>query len=134
MFLVDANVLSESTRREPNTKVLTWLDRHKRTFVVDPIVLGEIRLGILLLGPGKRRDALEEWFETVVKTVDCIPWDRSVSMRWAKLVADMKQRGTRLPVADSMIAATALTHNFVVATRNVDHFQRAGVTVVNPFK
>ena len=48
-FLVDANVLSEATRPEPNAPVLDWLERHERDLAVDPVVLGEIRFGILLL-------------------------------------------------------------------------------------
>jgi predicted nucleic acid-binding protein len=36
-------------------------------------------------------------------------------------------------VKDSLIAATALVHDLVVATRNRADFDKAGVKVVNPF-
>ena len=45
--LVDANVLSEPTKPEP--RVVDWLRGHEADLVIDPIVLGEIRFGILLL-------------------------------------------------------------------------------------
>ena len=48
MFLVDANVLSEATKPAPDPRVLKWLARHEREIAVDPIILGEIRFGILL--------------------------------------------------------------------------------------
>jgi predicted nucleic acid-binding protein len=35
--------------------------------------------------------------------------------------------------ADILIAATALTHDLKVATRNVRHFAPSGVEVINPF-
>jgi predicted nucleic acid-binding protein len=61
-FLVDANGLSEPTRPEPEPRVLAWLRRHERRVAVDPVILGEIRYGILLLPPGQRRSRLEAWF------------------------------------------------------------------------
>lgn len=38
-----------------------------------------------------------------------------------------------MPIKDSLIAATALVHDFVVATRNRTDFEKAGVEIVNPF-
>ena len=40
-FLVDANVLSEPTRVNPNREVVEWLRRHEREITIDPIILGE---------------------------------------------------------------------------------------------
>jgi predicted nucleic acid-binding protein len=38
-----------------------------------------------------------------------------------------------MPIKDSLIAATALTHDLAVVTRNRVDFARARVSVVNPF-
>jgi len=38
-----------------------------------------------------------------------------------------------MPVKDSLIAATALAHGLVVATRNTADYQSAGVPLVDPF-
>jgi len=38
-----------------------------------------------------------------------------------------------MPIKDSLIAATALVHGFVVVTRNTRDFTKAGVTVLDPF-
>jgi predicted nucleic acid-binding protein len=48
-YLVDANVLSEATRRDPDQRVLEWLQRNESELAVDPIIVGELRFGILLL-------------------------------------------------------------------------------------
>ena len=95
-YLVDANVLSEPTKPFPNAGVVAWLQRYERDIAVDPIILGAIRFGILLLPRGRRRTHLE-------------------------------------PVKDSLIAATALVHGLIVATRNRSDFEKARVKIVDPF-
>jgi predicted nucleic acid-binding protein len=65
--------------------------------------------------------------------MECLPWDAAVSRRWANLVVELKKKGHRLPVLDSMIAATALEHKLTMATRNVRHFKTAGLKVIDPF-
>jgi len=132
-YLVNANVLSEPTKPEPDAKVVGWLSAHEGDFVVDAVILGEISLGVLSLPRGRKRAQLNRWLEAVVQTMDCVPWDAAVSRRWAQLVVDLRNKGQAMPVLDGMIAATALTHDLTVVTRNVRDFQRASVKVFNPF-
>jgi predicted nucleic acid-binding protein len=132
-FLVDANVLSEPTKPAPDSKVIEWLRRNEREIAVDPIILGEIRFGIHLLPAGKRRQRLEHWFAEGVSHISCLAWDATVGLRWAKLLADLRGRGQTMPIKDSLVAATALSHGLIVVTRNVSDFKKAGVKVVNPF-
>jgi predicted nucleic acid-binding protein len=132
-YLVDANVLSEPTRRAPDPRVVEWLARNERDLAVDPIVVGEIRYGILLLGRSKRRDRLEQWFEAGVRRLNCISWELATGLRWAELLAKLRTTGLSMLVKDSMIAATALTHTLTVATRNTTDFEKAGIPVLDPF-
>jgi predicted nucleic acid-binding protein len=132
-YLVDANVLSEPTKPAPNNKVIDWLTANEGNLVVDSIIVGELCVGILALPRGRKRTQLEQWFGDVVQTIDCLPGDATISRRWAKLVVDLKQKGDKLPLLDSMIAATALQHDLSVATRNTRDFNKTGVQVLNPF-
>jgi predicted nucleic acid-binding protein len=132
-YLVDANVLSEPTKRKPDPKVVAWLTTNERDFVVDAVVLGEIAIGILTLSRGRKRAQLEQWFEAVVEHIDCLAWDAAASRRWAELVSNLQKKGQALPVLDSMIAATALAHGLTVVTHNVRDFQKASVPVLDPF-
>jgi len=132
-YLVDANILSEATKPTPDPKVLAWLRQHERLLAVDPIILGELRFGILLLPDGKRRKHLEAWFEDGIKRMTCLAWDSATGMRWAQLLADLRKAGCVMPIKDSMIAATALTHKLTVATRNTRDFANAGVHQIDPF-
>lgn len=132
-YLVDANVLSEPTRSSPDLGVVEWLRHNEREIVVDPVVLGEVRFGILLLPKGKRRTGLERWFDAGVQRVHCLPWEAETGLRWAELLARLRAAGRAMPIKDSLIAATALVHGLVVATRNRTDFEKAGVKIVDPF-
>ncbi len=132
-FLVDANVLSEVTRPSPDTAVLKWMKLNSSKIAVDPVILGELRYGILLLPKGKKRSALEAWFAAGAQNLVCLPWDLETGLRWAELLANLKRRGTPMPVKDSMIAATAIAHGLTVVTRNTIDFAKAKVPTLNPF-
>lgn len=132
-YLVDANVLSEPTKPSPHAGVVAWLSKNERDLAVDPIILGEVRFGILLLPRGKRRTRLERWFDDGIQRLLCLPWEAETGMRWAALLATLRASGQAMPIKDSLIAATALVHDLVVVTRNGADFRNAGVYVVNPF-
>ncbi len=133
-YLTDASVLSEVTRPEPDHAVLDWLRRREDELVVDPIILGDLRFGILLLPNGFRKQQLDRWFDGVVSRVTCLPWEATTGARWAKLLADLRATGQAMPVKESLVAATALAHGLTVVTRRVREFAKAGVPVLNPFQ
>ena len=132
-YLVDANVLSEATKPSPQEDVLAWLRAHEAHIVVDPVILGELRFGILLLPRGKKRTALEQWFDAGAQRLYCLPWEAQTGLTWAELLARLRRAGKSIPIKDSLIAATALTHDLVVVTRNRADFEKTGVTVFDPF-
>lgn len=132
-YLVDANVLSEATRPQPSPEVVSWLRANESKLAINAVILGEIRLGILLLPSGKRRTGLEAWFENGISRLSCLPWDAATAMEWASLLATLRKKGKSMPLKDSMIAATAIRHNLTIATRNVVDFKPTQLPIVNPF-
>ncbi len=133
-YLVDADVLSEATKPRPAKAVVDWLVEHDENLAVNPIVLGELEYGILLLSAGRRRKRLIDWFAEGVQRLNVIELDAATASCWAQLLAELKRKGRAMPIKDSLIAATARQHDLTVATRNVAHFRHAGVDLFNPFE
>jgi predicted nucleic acid-binding protein len=132
-YLVDANVLSEATKPLPDPGVLEWLRTHEPEIAVDPVILGELRFGILLLPKGKKRTALEQWFDFGARRLHCLPWELETGQKWAELLARLRHTGKAMPIKDSFIAASALQYGLTVVTRNRADFEKAGVPIYDPF-
>jgi predicted nucleic acid-binding protein len=130
--LVDANILSEPTKPSPDPRVIDWLYANEEDLAVDPIVIGELRFGILLLPKGKKRADLERWFGRGVQRLHCLAWETETALKWAELLARLRSAGKAMPIKDSLIAATALLHDLIVVTRNTSDFKAAGVRIVDP--
>ncbi len=132
-FLVDANVLSEAVKPIPEPKVLAWLSANETELAINPIVLGELQYGILLLPGGKKRDQLRKWLLSGVQYLTMLDWDANTAMEWAHLLAELKTKGRAMPIKDSLIAASARQHRLSIATRNTKDFAHTRVPIINPF-
>ena len=132
-YLVDANVLSELTKPRPNLGVVEWLRDNAAEIAVNPIILGELEHGILVLPAGKRRTRLEQWFAGGLRRLHVLDVDTDTARIWARMLADLKRKGRAMSVKDSLIAATARQHQLTVVTRNTADFQHARVTTLDPF-
>jgi predicted nucleic acid-binding protein len=60
--------------------------------------------------------------------------DAAVLLRWGTLTARLEAAGQPVPLMDALVAASALEHHLIVATRNTADFSPAGVELVNPWK
>lgn len=133
-YLIDTNVLSELRRRSPDTRVVEWFTkRPAATLYLSVLTLGEIRKGCEGLADPARRQALTDWLETDLPlffTGRLLNVDAAVADRWGRMVA---AAGRPLPVVDSLLAATALTHDLVLVTRNTKDFSGLPVQIFNPW-
>jgi predicted nucleic acid-binding protein len=137
-FLLDTNVISEFNKHSgPDASVKRWVETTQLRYqFVSVIRLAEIHKGVELLAEGKRRGQLEVWLETEFErwfADRILPVDRKIAARWASLVAQGKKSGRPLPTLDSLIAATALTHDLIIVTRDTRDFEGVGVTTINPW-
>ncbi len=136
-FMLDTNVPSELVRPQPEPKVKTWVAAQGlNTLFISSVSFGELRKGIMLRSPGKRRDELEVWIETdlsILFSGRILSVTRSIAERWGVLDATRQLAGRPLNIADGLIAATALEHDFTVVTRNVKDFADLGVVLLNPW-
>lgn len=136
MILLDTCVVSDSIKPDPSSAVIGWIRSLPEYRVYLPsVVVGELRRGVLLLPDGSKRAALGLWLEQLRDRFRgrILPFDEETALVWGALSVNAEQRGNRLPAIDSLIAAYAVRHTAVLATRNVSDFAAAGVDVVNPW-
>ena len=93
-------MFSEPTKQSTDTRIVTWPHANEFNLIVDSIIIGELRISILALPRRCKRERLEQWYEAVVETIDCIPWDATISQRWAALVVELKRKGETVPLLD----------------------------------
>jgi predicted nucleic acid-binding protein len=83
-------------------------------------------LGIALLSAGKRREVLTSAAEAVF-TEDfagaILPFDQGAVGHYAALVAHRTRIGRPISTEDAQIAAIAVHHGLVLATRNLRDFE-----------
>lgn len=136
-FLLDTNIPSEFRNPRPEPQVVHWLDSIPQDSVfISVVTLGEIRKGCELLDFGKRREGLERWLEVEVRASFAdriLPVTEAIAERWGRLEAKRQRLGHPLNTADGQIAATALEHGLILATRNVNDFRDLGLTLFNPW-
>ncbi|MBN2691980.1 MAG: type II toxin-antitoxin system VapC family toxin [Burkholderiaceae bacterium] len=133
-YLVDTNVLSELRRREPAPAVVQWMEARPTTALyLSVLTVGELRKGIEAMTAGLRKQQLLDWLDVELPAFFAnrlLPVDLKVAERWGKLLS---QAGRPLPAIDSLLAATALTHDLTLVTRNVRDFQFSGLAVIDPW-
>ena len=138
MILLDTNVISEPQRREPNARVLEWIDAQAlETLYLSAITVAELRAGIALIPAGKRRDSLHGNLEKRLLPMFAnrvLSFDMACTKAYAELLAKSRAAGLAVETADAFIAAVALANGFAVATRDTRPFEAAGVNVINPWQ
>ena len=61
MIIIDTNILAELMRRDPEPRVMSWMERHATsTLFTTTVTQAEILCGVAPLPRGKRRSALEK--------------------------------------------------------------------------
>jgi predicted nucleic acid-binding protein len=137
MILLDTNVISEPLRLSADAGVLSWIDAQiVETLFLSTISLAELRFGIAALPPGKRRDTLHASVEQRVLplfTGRILSFDEAAAETYATLRARARASGQAIASADGYIAAIAIAHGLMVATRDTGPFETAGLTVINPW-
>ena len=133
-YLVDSNVLSESSKSRVDPRVLQWMSDHDPELYVSVISLGEILKGIHLLDVGRRRAQIERWYHRIERWAASriLPVDPSLMEVWGRFYASHQRSGRRLPLMDSLLAATALRYKLTLVTRNTADFPE-DVPVLNPW-
>ena len=133
-YLVDSNVLCESAKSRAAPAVLSWLADHDADLHVSVLSLGEMLKGIQLMDHGNRRREIEGWFQRIESWAAnrLLIIDASTMSLWGRLYAKHQRAGRKLPLGDSLLAATAVQHGLTIVTRNIGDFPD-DVMLLNPW-
>ncbi len=136
-FLIDTCLVSEFKRPQPEPKVIRWLsDQIEESLYLSVVTIGEIQRGISLLADSRKKTELENWLHSLIIRYNgrIMRLDSEELIIWGDTVAKLEKRGRTLPLMDSLIAATALSHDLTLVTRNETDFDGIGVRVLNIWK
>ena len=134
--LLDTNIISEPRKPNCDPGVKRFLDGLAgENLYISSVTVGEICYGIEKLPAGKKKHELSiwlyselpEWFNGRV-----ISMDTDVMTEWGKIRANSART---MPIADTMIAAAAITHHMTLITRNTKDFEGIeGLMLINPWE
>lgn len=137
-WLLDTNVISELRKTNCHPSVKAWSNQQPpQSFYLSTVTFAEIRFGIERVQDAEFRQELVEWLNVTLR-----PWfsDRllevseDVILVWRQMVEKGRKQSYTFGQPDLFIAAIASFHDLCVVTRNVSDFERAEVSVFNPFR
>lgn len=135
--MFDTSLISELVKPTPNKAVLKWVESHpEQTMFLSVLTLGEIQKGVAKLARSKRKALLQEWVNNDLPrrfSGRVLDITGDVAILWGKLQGEAEMKGLKMPVIDSLIAATGKLHNLIVVTRNGTDIVQSGVEVFNPW-
>ena len=132
MYLLDTYIVSELRRLRPHPGVVAWIrSTPEASLHVSAVTLGEIQRGVEMLRPrdGVKAAEIEAWLDKLERLYAVLPADAAVFRRHARLM----RRQPTPTYEDALIAATAMSANLTVVTRNVLDFAAFDLNVLNPF-
>ena len=137
VYLLDTNIVSEF-RKKSNVKrgvqaFLSETTKDNHQIYLSVITIGELRRGVEMIrhrGDHEQANLLETWLEEVTTKYrnHVFSFTELEAQAWSCLRVPHHQNSH-----DRQIAATALTHDLCVVTRNTSHFKDKSVRLLNPF-
>ncbi len=138
MIVLDTNVISELTKREPAPAVIWWLDSLPVSDVATTaITAAELLYGVARLPDGHRKRELAAAIDDILGDEFCgriLPFDNRAAEKYAEVVTTRERLGRPIGVADAQIAAICQAHDATLATRNADDFSETETRLINPWK
>ena len=137
MFVLDTNVVSELMRPAPDPVIVSWVgERATSSLFLTAVTEAELRFGLAIMPPGKRRDGLSAGLDRMMETGFAnriLPFDSGAARAYAGIAAERCRRGRPIAQADCQIAAIARSCGMAVATRNIRDFEDMGIEIFDPW-
>lgn len=137
MIVLDTNVVSALINPVRDTAVSSWFaDRATSSLYLTAINEAELRFGLAIMPPGRRRDGLASALERMLRAgfaSRILPFDSDAATAYAEIGAARRRSGRPVSHSDCQIAAIARSRGMAVATRNLRDFADMGIAVIDPW-
>ena len=137
-YLLDTNILSNPIKPLPSVALTAWLGRQSdESLYTCSLNLAELWSGILALQHGKKRLALEDWFNgprgpRAFFRGRVLPFDEKSALVWGRIISEGMRLGKPRSPIDMIVAAVAEANDCILVTDNEKHF--AGLKFINPMR
>lgn len=128
-FLLDTNVVSETSKPEPDARCVAWLKVHRGQCALSTVTVAELRYGLERMPEGKRKSAAQKELQFLLEDYEghFFDFDGPAAAEWGRYAAELEAaHGSgwwrQFDLRDTQIAAIAREYGLTVATRNVRHF------------
>jgi hypothetical protein len=132
-YLLDTNVVSEPLKKRANEDVIRFFQTTDPSALhLSVLIIGELRKGV---AARRSRDAdgaarLASWVDGLERSYAerIIPIDSAIASLWGEWSAQRSR-----PVIDTLLAATAVSRQMVLVTRNIRDIADLPVQTLNPW-
>lgn len=129
-FLLDTNILSEQLKKNPDSKVLEFLEKNEDQIATCSIVIHELQYGMEILEDSKKKKILETYIKSIQDTLPIFEYNVQAGIWHAKEKSRLSKLGKTPAFVDGQIASIAHVHNLKVVTKNTKDFKMFKVEVV----
>jgi tRNA(fMet)-specific endonuclease VapC len=120
VFVLDTNTVIDYFRGHGQV-AQRLLQTPPSEVAIPAIAAYEVWVGVLGSQNAERR---RQQYAQFLSAVEVLPFDADASLRAAQLRRELEQRGQAIGPLDTLIAATALTYDATLVTRNLGEFGR----------
>lgn len=135
-YLLDTDIISAFHKKSLPPKLVAWLGKNEGESFISVVSIAEMRHGLSAAPESHQAELVRRIEVTEDRFAESIvPLDVEVLIRWKQLLSELKGVNRTMTCEDSLLAATCLANDFVMATNNVRHFEPAkqfGLEIENP--
>ena len=124
IYLLDTSIISEPTKAVPDKNIIQKMADNLDYSCICSVIWAEVLSGVKLQTEEKRKSGLFDYYvDNVQKFFDISPFDTSCASIYSDLIQRLKEKGSRLSMFSTMIAATAIANNLILVTKNISDFE-----------
>lgn len=117
--MLDTDSVSYALRGHGNVRDRI-LSHRPSALCISAITVAELRYG----AQKRKSRRLHSLIDTFTGDMNIVPFDKDAANRYGRLAASLAAKGAPIGTADTMIAASALSQEFVLVTNNIEYFRR----------